>query len=576
MADTTHRSRYSGHGRVLMGSRHMVSAGHYAAAHAGFLVLEAGGNAIDAGVAAGMALGVLHSDIVNVAGVAPIMIRMAESREVVTIDGLGVWPAAASAEFFRREHGGRIPDGLLRTVTPAAPAAWIAALERYGTMSFGEVAQFSIRFAAEGFPVHPTMAEFVAKNAAQYARFPQNAALYLPGGRPVSLGEILVQPELAATLQYMADEERAHADEGRGAGLAAARAAFYDGDIAARLAAYHAKNGGWLSRRDLASYQVTFEPPVRTTHGGVEVFSCGPWCQGPVIGQILAILDGIDLGALGHNSPRYIHLLTEAMKLAFADREACYGDPRFVDVPLGRLLSAEFAAERRRRIDPHRAAPQMPEAGVRAPARSDASRTASLEPALSPDTSYVAVVDRHGNAFSATPSDTSYDTPIIPGTGLCPSSRGSQSFTTPGHPSELMPGKRPRLTPNPALAILGDGSVMPFGTPGGDVQTQSMLQVLLNLTVFGMDLASAVEAPRFATYSFPSSFEPHEELPGRLMVEARIGDDTLAALDDLGHDVQAWPEWTNQAGAVCAVSRHPRGLLTGAADPRRSTYAVGW
>ncbi|MFL5137216.1 MAG: gamma-glutamyltransferase family protein [Microvirga sp.] len=572
-------SQVAGHGRVLTGDRHMVAAGHYAAAHAGFLVLEAGGNAIDAGVAAGIALGVLQSDIVNVAGVAPIMIRLAESGEVVTIDGLGVWPAAASAAFFRREHGGRIPDGLLRTVTPAAPAAWIAALERFGTMSFGEVARFAIRFAAEGFPVHPTMAEFVAKNVAQYAQFPQNAALYLPGGRPVAVGDRFVQPELAATLQHMVDEEKAHAGQGRSAGLAAARAAFYEGDIAQTIAAYHREHGGWLTADDLAGYEVTFEPPVRTTYCGVEVFTCGPWCTGPLLGQILAILDGIDIGPMGHNSPRYIHVLTEAMKLAFADREACYGDPRFVDVPLERLLSAAFAAERRRRIDPIRAAPRMPESGIPSLGAEAAEtlRRPEREPALSPDTSYVAVIDRHGNAFSATPSDTSYDTPIIPGTGLCPSSRGSQSFTARGHPSEVMPGKRPRLTPNPAIAILEDGSVMPFGTPGGDVQTQAMLQVLLNLSVFGMDLTSAVEAPRFATYSFPSSFEPHEELPGRLMVEARIGDATLKALEGLGHDAQPWPEWTNQAGAVCAVMRDPAtGVIRAAADPRRSTYAVGW
>jgi gamma-glutamyltranspeptidase/glutathione hydrolase len=571
-------SQHSGHGHVLMGNRHMVSAGHYAAAHAGFLVLEAGGNAVDAGVAAGIALGVLHSDIVNVAGVAPIMIRMADSQEVVTIDGLGVWPAAASAEFFRREHGGRIPDGLLRTVIPAAPAAWIAALERCGTMSFGDVARFAIRFAAEGFPVHPTMAEFVHKNAAQYARFAQNAALYLPGGRPVEVGAPFVQRELAQTLQHMANEEKAHAKMGRSAGLAAARAAFYEGDIAATIADYHREHGGWLSRADLADYEVTFERPVRTAYAGVNVFTCGPWCQGPVLGQILAILEGVDLASMGHNGAGYIHLLTEAMKLAFADREACYGDPRFVKVPLGRLLSSDFAAERRRRIDPNRAAPRMPQPGIGFSLEERGVMPRSRHaPALSPDTSYVAVVDRHGNAFSATPSDTSYDTPIIPGTGLCPSSRGSQSFATRGHPSELMPGKRPRLTPNPALAVLPDGSVMPFGTPGGDVQTQAMLQVLLNLSVFGMDLTSAVEAPRFATYSFPSSFEPHEELPGRLMVEARIADETLNALNALGHDAQAWPEWTNQAGAVCAVSRNPRtGVIQGAADPRRSTYAVGW
>jgi gamma-glutamyltranspeptidase/glutathione hydrolase len=573
-------SRYAGHGRVLTGNRHMVAAGHYAAAHAGFLVLESGGNAIDAGVAAGIALGVLQSDIVNVAGVAPIMIRLAATGEVLTIDGLGVWPAAASAEFFRQEHGGRIPDGLLRTVTPAAPAAWIAALDRFGTMSFGEVARDAIRFAADGFPVHPTMAEFVGAHAADYARFPRNAELYLPEGRPVEVGALLIQRELAATLQHMADEERAHSGRGRSAGLAAARATFYDGDIADKMATYHRENDGWLAREDLAGFQVAFEEPVRATYGGVELFTCGPWCQGPALLQMLAILEGIDLRKIGHNSPAYIHLLTEAMKLAFADREACYGDPRFVDVPLGRLLSREFAAERRRQIDPARATPRMPEPGIGLSGeRADAQRLLVGDgvPALSPDTSYVAVIDRHGNAFSATPSDTSYDTPIIPGTGLCPSSRGSQSFTVPGHPSEIKPGKRPRLTPNPALAILADGSVMPFGTPGGDVQTQAMLQVFLNLCVFDMDMTSAVEAPRFATYSFPSSFEPHEELPGRLMLEARIGSNILDALTGLGHDAREWPDWTNQTGAVCAVMHDPaRGIMHASADPRRSTYAVGW
>jgi gamma-glutamyltranspeptidase/glutathione hydrolase len=560
--------------RALVGDRHMVSAGHSAAAHAGFLILEAGGNAVDAGVAAGLALGILHSDIVNVAGVAPIMIRLAETGEVVTIDGLGVWPAAASAAYFRQNHGGAIPPGLLRTVTPAAPASWIAALDRYGTMSFGEVASTAIRLAREGFPVHPTMAEFVGSHVADYRQFPDNAALYLPGGRPLALGDRLIQTDLAATLQFMADEERAQAAAGRRAGLAAARAAFYRGDIARAIAGYHRDNGGWLTRQDLSDYQVRFEQPVRSRFRDAEVYTCGPWCQGPVLGQILALLEGVDLAALGHNSPAYIHFLTEAMKLAFADREATYGDPAHVDVPLDRLLSAAYAADRRRAIDPTRATPGMPEPGIGTIAPPAPARAA---PPSSPDTSYVAVIDRHGNAFSATPSDTSYDTPIIPGTGLCPSSRGSQSFTREGHPSELGPGRRPRLTPNPAMLVLDGGGVMPFGSPGGDVQTQSMLQVLVNLLAFGMDLGSAVEAPRFASYSFPSSFEPHEYWPGRLMVEGRISSATLDHLRMLGHDAILWPDFAAQAGAVCAVLRDgSSGMLLGAADPRRSTHTVGW
>ena len=323
-----------------------------------------------------------------------------------------------------------------------------------------------------------------------------------------------------------------------------------------------------MTREDLAANQVRMEPAVVTRWRGAEIYNCGPWCQGPALAQILAILGDADIEALGHNSPAYIHLVTEVMKLAFADRETCYGDPSFVSVPLDRLLSLGYAAAQRARVDMTRAAPGMPKAGL----SGDVG-----EPPPSADTSYVAVVDRWGNAFSATPSDTSNDTPIIPGTGLCPSSRGSQSFTAAGHPSELAPGKRPRLTPNPAIAVFDGDTVMPFGSPGGDVQTQSMLQVLLNILVFEQDLVSAIEAPRFATYSFPSSFEPHEAFPDRLMLEGRIPAATVAALRGLGHDANAWPDFTFQAGGVCAVLHHePTGLKIAAGDPRRNSGTAGW
>ena len=563
-------------GRLVRGDRHMVSAGHHAAATAALLVLEAGGNAVDAGVAAGLVLGVVQCDIVNVAGVAPIMIRDGRNGSVVTIDGLGVWPAAASAQHFRDAYGGAIPKGLLRTVAPAAPASWVEALARFGTMSFGDAAQAAIRLARDGFPVHPTMADFVAKYATDYTAYPDNAALFLRDGKPVAVGASMKQPDLAATLTYMADQERATLAKGRQAGLKAARDAFYRGDIGARIADYHAANGGWLTFKDLARYAVRLEAPVVTRWRGIELYNCGPWCQGPAMAQAIAILGDTDLHALGHNSPAYVHLLTEVMKLTFADREATYGDPRFVDVPLAQMLSAEYGARQRARIDPLRAIPGMPAAGIGKLAV-HAFASGEGEPVPSPDTSYVAVVDRWGNAFSATPSDTSNDTPILPGLGICPSSRGSQSFTIEGHPSEVAPGKRPRLTPNPAIAVFDGGMVMPFGSPGGDVQTQSMLQVLLNLAVFDMDLVSAIEAPRFATYSFPSSFEPHEMLPDRVMLEGRFPAATRDALRHLGHDAQAWPAFTFQSGAVCAVLHHgPSGVKIAAADPRRNTGVAGW
>ncbi|MDB5809187.1 MAG: gamma-glutamyltransferase [Betaproteobacteria bacterium] len=564
---------------VITGTRHVIAAGHHAAAHAGFTILEAGGNAIDAGVAAGMALGVLQTDRVNFAGVAPMMIYVEKSREVVNIDGLGTWPRAASIDVFNQEYGGKMPPGILRTVMPAAPYAWITALEKYGTMSFGDVAAAAIRFARDGFAMHWFMAEYLEEHQESYRRWPSSAAVFLPNGKPPKVGDLFVQSDLGRTIQYMADQEKAHAGKGRTAGLNAARDAFYKGDIAALIAKYHAENGGWVTMQDLADYRVNFEKPNVTRYAGVDLYTCGPWCQGPVLAQALNIVSGIDVKALGHNSPQYIHTLTEALKLSFADRQRYYGDPKFVDVPIETLLSARYADARRKEIDPRKASPGMPEAGdagVAAP-RQKLPRATQGEPAPLADTSYVSVIDKDGNAFSATPSDGSSSTPVIPGTGLCPSSRGSQSWCDPTHPAAVAPGKRPRLTPSPALALRDGKAYMPFGTPGNDIQPQAMLQVFLNVHAFGMDVQSAIEAPRFATYSFPSSSAPHAYHPGRLNLESRIPSATGDALAKLGHDVKWWPDIEWRAGAVCAVRANPdTGMLEGGADPRRPAYALGW
>jgi len=570
-------------GRALrpeaLGTRHAVAAGHPLAALAAFRILEAGGNAVDAGVAGGICLGVVHSDMVNVAGVAPIMIYDAGRREVTTIAGVGTWPRRATVDFFRRECGGEIPVGILRTVVPAAPDAWITALERFGTLGFAEVAAPAIELARDGFPVGPFTAEILGQNAAKLRRWPSTAAVYLPAGRPPAAGQRWVQADLARTLAYMADEDRAGRRRGRGAGLQAARDAFYRGDIAAAIARYHAEEGGLLSREDLAEFRAGVEPAVRAPFREYEVWTCGFWCQGPVLLQILNLLAPVDLGGLGHNSPAYVHVLTEAMKLAFADREAYYGDPRHVKVPAEELLDPAYAEIRRRLIDPARAGPEMPPPGDPATRQPVAAAwngpTAAGGPSPpSLDTSYIAVVDRDGNAFSATPSDVPTDTPIVPGTGLAVSSRGSQSWLEPEHPSAVAPGKRPRLTPNPAMLFRDGRLVMPFGTPGGDVQTQAMLQVLLNLVVFDLGPQAAVEAPRFATQSFPDSFWPHRCHPGRLLVESRIDDATAGERGRLGHRVERWGPWEWRAGGVCLVRVDEAGVRWGAADPRRDAYAV--
>jgi len=569
------------HRPTIAVTRHAIAAGHYLAATAGFDILQAGGNAVDAGVAAGIALGVVQSDLVNCAGVAPIMIYLAEQREVVTIAGLGWWPKALDPELFLREHGGKIPVGVLRTVVPAAPDAWITALSRYGTMSFGEVASAATRLARDGFPMYPLMATSLEKHAERHASWPSSAAVYLPSGKVPKTGDIFRQSDLGSSLQFMADEEKAAASRGREAGLEAARDAFYRGDIAKQIVAFMQEQGGLLSAEDLAEYHSPVGPPERRRFGDLEVFTCGAWCQGPVLLQTLALLEGTDLKALGHNSADYVHTLAEALKLAFADREAYYTDPALGEVPLATLISSEYAAERRQLIRPDKAWPEMPppgEAGASLGHNSGRLQASPPNPFPEPDTSYVCVADRWGNLFSATPSDGSYGSPVVPGVGFIPSNRGSQSRPDPRHPAGAAPGKRPRLTPNPALAIKGNGDqFLPFGTPGGDVQSQAMLQVLLNIFVHGQDVQSAIEAPRFASYSYPSSFAPYDYYPGRLNLEGRFAEEVTAELARRGHQVERWPEWNWLAGAVCAIrADKKRGILEAGADPRRAAYALGW
>jgi gamma-glutamyltranspeptidase / glutathione hydrolase len=573
------------HRPLVSAVNHVVAAGHYMAAQAGFQMLEAGGNAIDAGVAAGIATAVLEGVHVSFAGVAPIIIYLADAKKVTTISGLGTWPAAANAEYFRTRHGGKIPLGVERTVVPAAPDAWITALEHFGTMSFADVAAPAIRFASQGFPVYPHMAKIIRSYEAVIRSYPSSSAIYLPGGRPPEIGDVFVQSDLAATLTFLADQEKSGAARGgRAQGFAAARDAFYRGDIAERIVRFQEEQGGLLTASDLAEFRVGIEPPVRFSYGDAEILTCGPWCQGPMLLQELSLLDPAELRSEAHNGPGYIHRLTEAIKLAAADRERYYGDPRKVDVPLDALLSEAYARGRRALIDPARAIDGMPEAGrvEGRPwgAQADSLRTQGIPIAAdesTADTSYLCAVDRHGNVFSATPSDGNGTSPVIPGTGFVASARGSQSRTDAAHPSSIAPGKRPRLTPNPAIALFPGRAVMPFGTPGGDVQTQAMLQCLLNHVLFGMDLQSAVEAPRFASFSFPSSFYPNEYRPNVLALESRIARESGESLAGLGHAITWWPELAWEAGSVCMI-RHDfkTGVKSGAADPRRTAYAVGW
>ena len=584
---------------LYWGTRHGVAAGHYLAAQAAFQILEAGGNAVDAGVGGGIALGVVESLMTGLAGVAPILIYLADRDEVVTVSGVGTWPKAATCEFFHKYHGGRI-EGILSTAVPAAADAWITSLERFGTMSFGDVAAPAIRYARDGFVMYSMMAEDISGLTEQFSKDPATAAIYLSGGRPPGVGEVFVQKDLGSTLQYLADEEAAARKRGRATGLGAVRHAFYRGDIAAAIAKHQKENGGLITAEDLAGFRVGVEPPCRTRFAGTDVYSVGPWGQGPAMLETLNILSGFDLRDMGHNTVDYIHVVIEAIKLAMADCHAYFGDPRFVAVPIETLLSAAYAQMRRKMLRRDLAWPEMPPpgeltgaqwpsaidmaAGVRGSIKRPTTVRDEIErPMASEHTSYICVVDMHGNAFSATPSDGIRAAPVVPGTGISPSFRGVGGRTDPNHPYSVAPGKRPRMTNGPALAMRGKRWLMPFGTPGSDNQLQAMLQVFLNVFLFGMDPQEAVEAPRFNTHSFPQTLvptPPHDYQPGSLSLEERIDKEIAEALTRIGHKVDWWPAWGPKIGhpdmaTVCAVlADRKNGVLMAAHDPRRVSGAV--
>ena len=556
---------------AVRGRRHMISAVHYLATMGGLRLLQAGGNAIDAGVAAGLCINVVQPQLAMFGGVAPIVIAPA-GGEPVAISGLGRWPKAATLDGYRARYGNEMPGGLGRTVTPAAPDAWLTALAEYGTCSLEAALAPALELAEEGFPMGPELRRAIALAAAPnggFARWPSAAAAFLPDGRVPEVGEIFRQPLLARTFRRLLDAAARTVGD-RKARIGAARDLLYRGEMAREIAAFHGANGGLLTEDDLASFRVQIEPPARSVYRGYDVLTCGPWCQGPTLLLALSLLEGFDLPAMGRGSADYLHTVLEALKLAFADRDAYFGDPDFVDVPLDRLLSPEYAAGRRAQIRPDVAWPGAPPPG------NPQALAFSARAATEHDTSYVCVVDAAGNAFSATPSVGAVGGAAVPGLGFPISTRGGQSWLDPAHPSRLGPWKRPRLTPNPAMALRDGRVAVAFGCPGGDSQVQGMLQVFLNLVEFGLDPQAAIEAPRVVTRSFQNSFWPHVYEAGRVDAETRIPEAVRADLAARGHEVHANHPWGG-VSLVCAVTADATsGVLAGGADPRGDCYAAGW
>jgi gamma-glutamyltranspeptidase / glutathione hydrolase len=572
---------------LIQGTNGVVVSSHPSAAMIGLDILRQGGNAIDAGVAVGLALNVVHAHECNFLGVAPTIMYLAGRREAVSIDGLGVFPKALSVEYLQRHHQGKFPAGLLRALTPGAADAWFTALGRYGTMRFADVVAPAIALAQQGFPVYRFLATAIRTAPETYRRYAGNAAVFLPNGHPPAVGELFYQKDLAATLRGIVAVEEAHRSKGREAALQAARDVVYKGELAEKIVAFCQAEGGLLTMADLADYRVRCEPPVKVNYRGYDVYATGPWGQGPVFPQALKILEGFDLRTMGHNSAAYVHTVTQALNLAFADRERYIGDPAFVDVPMDAMLSEAYLRERRRLIDPDRAWPVMPPAGDPQGGRAtidgapqsarEAMPAAGTMGTEAAGTSYFGVIDKAGNIFSCTPSEGAKSGPIIPGTGLALCLRGSQAKAEPGHPAAVGPGKRPRLTPAPALVLKDGQPVMALGGYGGDHIPQGTLQIFLNAVEFGLDPQEAVEEPRFYTYNFPSSGSPATYLPGVMRAEGRISADVLEALRQRGHTVERLSDWFEGACLYGMIIRHPQsGVLQGGADPRGEAYAVGY
>ena len=563
----------------IFGRRGAVAAEHYLAPMAGIEILKQGGNAIDAAVAASLVEGVVNPQMHTIGGEIPILISAPGETEVVCINGNTVAPAAATPEAFLRRGLDMVPpEGALAAGVPGAPGALLEALRRYGRLSFADVSAPALDLARNGFPVHSGLLRQhkfgILDNAERFrTEWAASADLYLPEGRTPQEGEIIRNPALADMLAFLAAEER-RAGATREGGLRAAFDAFYKGDIAREIAAFVAARDGFLTRQDLARFEVPVERAVSIHYGGVDLYKCGPWTQGPAVLQSLAILKNFDLRALGHNSAAYVHVVVEAMKLAFADREQFYGDPDHVTVPTETLLSDAYGALRAALVTDRADRTLRPgNAWTGEALLPPADRLGGSS--WGPGTVHVDAMDQEGYTAAFTPSGAWIKSAeVIPALGFPLGVRLSNCQLQPAHhPNVIAPFKRPRTTISPSLALKAGKPWLAFGSMGGDQQDQWQLQFFLNRVVFDMPLQAAIEAPKFSSEHFPALFHPHDFYLNRLRIETSIGQATLDGLTARGHELDLAPPWTE--GFLCGTERNPEtGVLEAGSDPRGNKSEV--
>ncbi len=585
---------------AVMGPSGGVSTGHPLTTAAAFSILLKGGNAFDAGVASLIAGGVLEQDLYSLGGEALVLVYPKKENKVTSIVGQGWAPKAVDVDWYVSRNKTLEGAGLDPAVVPGALHAALTVLEKWGTMSFEEVAAAGIGYAENGFPMRNSTAQAIQRQLKFFEAWPANQKYWLrPDGSQYKPGETIKLPSLARTLRRMVEAERAAKSKGRNAGIVAARDRFYKGDIAAEMVAFLQKNGAPFDRSDFAEYFARIEEPAKTTYRGYTVYKHGFGSQGPVLLQALNILENFDLHAMGYASADYLHTVTEALKLAYADRDSFYADPAFVQVPGEGLLSKAYGKQRAALIDPKRAStsfvagdPTQFDSKVKqwpfwkanvTDGVTPRSRGAEEEnsPAVVKDTTHMAVIDKDGNIFDVTPSGGWVPGAVILGdTGIGMSVRGEQFWLDKDRANQIRPRARPRYTLTPSLVFKGDTPMMGLGTPGGDNQDQTILQAFLSIVDFWDEwypnLHGALERPRVQTMHFYGSFWPHTAGFNQLNVEATIPDAVYDELKARGHDVSRLRPF-GMSGCATAVMIDPAtGNRFAGADPRRDCYAIAY
>ncbi|XAZ23314.1 gamma-glutamyltransferase family protein [Sinorhizobium sp. B11] len=584
----------------ILGTFGVVTSTHWIASAVGMSILEKGGNAFDAAVATGFTLQILEPHLVGPGGDMPAIIYSKKKDRVEVICAQGPAPAGATIEHYTSEGLKLIPgDGLLATVIPGSFDGWMLMLRDYGRLSVRDVLEPAIYYAENGHPLLPRVSATI-KGLAEFfeKEWPTSYETWVPGGSVPEPNSNFKNPVLAETWKRIISE--AEAKQGREAQIEAARDAFYRGFVAEKIANYLKtaevmdasgnSHKAVLTADDMANWSATIEEPQTYDYHGWTVAKIGPWGQGPVFLQTLSILKGMDIAAMAPDGADFVHTVTEAMKLAFADREIYYGDPKFAEVPVDQLLSDTYAATRRKLITDEASFDLRPgklpgfeqQYDVTMDMLGADSKTGAVyEPTMAHlrekrgDTVHIDVIDREGNMVSVTPSGGwLQSSPIIPGLGFCLNSRAQMFWLKPGLPTSLAPGKRPRTTLTPSLALYEGRPTLAFGTPGGDQQEQWQLSFFLRYVHHKMNLQAAIDQPLFHTSHFPGSFYPRTREPGGLMVEGNFSADVLENLRARGHALTVSDPWS--IGRLTAARRDADGLLRAAATPRlMQAYAIG-